>query len=304
MRFVSTCLLLAALLGATPAAADSILAKASYPEGPLWYKGKLYYAEMMQDRVMSSDLKTAIPFWSLKGCGPVGVAPYGKDGLLVLCYMNNTLVRLSMDGKTTGTISGDAHGKALDHPAAASPDDKGGVYLTASGPFNVSAPASGAVLYLDASGKLYRLAEGIHYANGIAFDREHKRLLVSEHLNFRVLSYTIGPDGTLSKPYLFADLKKQPRGAMLPDPLGGAGALTLDLTSGKVSVADYGGGRLLLFGPDGAWLGSVKVPMKYATGMTMLPDGRAAVTLVSTNSVTPYDGEVLMADDFLKRFSQ
>ena len=89
-------LVLVALLVQAPFAfaSDAVLAKANYPEGPLWHHQKLYYGEMVRDRVtMSTDLKTTSTFWEMPGCGPVSIAPYRQQEFLVLCHLGHKVRR-------------------------------------------------------------------------------------------------------------------------------------------------------------------------------------------------------------------
>jgi sugar lactone lactonase YvrE len=293
------------VMGAQVAVGEDVtLAKADYPEGPLWYRLRLYYGEMMRDRVvMSSDLRTTVTFWKMLGCGPVSIAPYRGNELLVLCHLMHKVVRVSLSGVTLAIIGHDDAGRPFVHPNASSADDKGGVYFTASGGFSLSAPATGAVLYLDRNGKMRRLVEGIRYANGIALDSPHHRVLVSEHLNRRVLAFPLLADGSLGKPSVFFDLDKQVLPHVHLDPLAGPDGLELD-HSGRLFVAEYGAGRIHLVGPNGAWLGTLGGLKKYVTDMALLPGGRVAITEAEVNDVPPFPGDVLIVDRFLSRFKR
>jgi len=297
--------LLAALMSVVTSAAvaaEVVLARADYPEGPLWFHLRLYYGEMMRDRVMvSADLRTAEPFWRMDGCGPVSIAPYRDDELLVLCHLLHRVVRVSRTGATLGVIETDDTGQRVPYPNDSSADDRGGVYLTSSGTFSLAAPATGAVLYLDRGGRLRRLAGDIRYANGIAVDISRKRLFVSEHLHRRVLEFPLRPDGALGKRSVFFDLKsvEWPHGDL--DPLAGPDGLELD-DRGRLLVAEYGAGRIHLVAPDGSWVGTVSGLMRYVTDMALLPGDRAAVTEASVNDVPPYPGDVLILDNFRARF--
>jgi len=300
-------LLSTALVGlplATPAAAaDQVLSKANYPEGPLWHRQKLYYGEMTRDRVtISHDLKTTATFWERPGCGPVSVAPYGEKELLVLCHLSHAVVRVSLTGATLAVISQDDTGLSLVHPNGSCADGKGGVYFTAAGFFSASAPTTGAVMHLDPRGRLRRLAERIQYANGIAVDTARRRLFVSEHLARRVLAFPMQEDGTLGTPSVFFDLNKLPPAGDL-DPLAGPDGLELE-GAGRLVVAEYGAGRIHHVGADGTWLGTLSGLKKYVTDMTLLPDGRAAITQSESNSVPPYAGNVMLLEKFLSRFKR
>jgi gluconolactonase len=295
-------LLLALLaLSAGLPAAGAELAKADYPEGPLWHGDRLYYGEMMRDRVMVSNLAKTSVFWQMPGCGPVSIAPYRAQELLVLCHLSHNLVRLSPQGAALGIIERDADGRPFVHPNDSSADNKGGVFLTASGEFSLAAPATGAVLYLDRGGALHRRAEGIRYANGIAVDSDHRRVLVSEHLNRRVLSFPLLSDGRLGGPSVFFDLAALPMPASGLDPLAGPDGLELD-GEGRLFVAEYGAGRMHLVGADGAWIGTLGGLLRYVTDLALLPGDRAAITEARRNDLPPYVGDVVIVDDIVAKF--
>jgi len=292
-------LALALQLAAAPAAAAE-LAAADYPEGPLWQDGRLYYGEMSRDRVMISDLSGVAVFWRLPGCGPVSVAPFRESELVVLCHLSHNLARLSRAGALIAIIDRDARGAPFVHPNDSSADGLGGVYLTASGEFSLAAPATGAVLHLEPGGALRRLAEGIRYANGIAVDRSRRRVLVSEHLNRRILAFPLRDDGSLGAPVPFFDLAGLPPVADR-DPLAGPDGLEVD-GEGRLYVAEYGAGRIHRVAADGRWLGSVGGLLRYVTDLALLPGDRAAITGASVNDRPPFPGAVVILDGFSARF--
>jgi sugar lactone lactonase YvrE len=288
------------LLLASPAAAVEFAA--DYPEGPLWHEGRLFYGEMTRDRVMVSDLRGTVLFWQFPGCGPVSLAPYRGEELLVLCHLSHKLARLSPKGALLALIDRDAEGAPFIHPNDSSADGEGGVYLTASGEFSLAAPATGAVLHLARGGMLGRVAQGLRYANGIAVDRPHRRVLVSEHLNRRVLAFPLADDGGLGAPSLFFDLARLPP---LPglDPLAGPDGLDLD-ADGRLFIAEYGAGRIHLVDGDGHWLGSLTGLLRYVTDLALLPGDRAAVTEARVNDRPPFSGDVRILDRFAERFQR
>ena len=290
--------LLALVLAAPASAAE--LAAADYPEGPLWHDGRLYYGEMSRDRVMVSDLGTVAVFWQLPGCGPVSIAPYRARELLVLCHLSHNLARLSLEGALIDLIDRDAEGRPFVHPNDSSADGLGGVYLTATGEFSLAAPATGAVLHHEAGGALRRLAQGIRYANGIAVDRARRRVLVSEHLNRRILAFPLHDDGSLGAPAPFFDLA-----ALAPvagsDPLAGPDGLELD-AEGRLYVAEYGAGRIHRIAADGRWQGSLGGLLRYVTDLALLPGDRAAITGARVNDRPPFPGAVVILDRFSERF--
>lgn len=300
MRAVAVIL---SLMFASAAVAEDVkLADAQYAEGALWHGGRLYYAEMGRNVVMASDLKTTALFWQMEGCGPVSIAPYRSDEFLVLCHLAHKIVRVSSKGETIAVIDRDGDGRAFVYPNASSTDAAGGVYFSSSGTFSLDAPATGAVLYLDAEGRLTRVAEGIRYANGVGVDAARKRLLVSAHLARRVLAFPIEGPGKLGKRRVFFDFKKAgiDRGGY---PLAGPDGLEI-ASDGSVVVAEYGAGRVHKISASGAWLGTQRGFEPFVTDVALLPGDKAAVTASRVNDAPPFPGFVVLRDAFLRGFAK
>lgn len=290
---------LSLMVAAAATAEDATIAAASYPEGALWHEDRLYYAEMGRDVVMTSDLKSAERFWRMEGCGPVSIAPYGEE-FLVLCHLAHKLVRVSRDGTTIAEIARDADGQSFVYPNAASADAAGGIYFSSSGKFSLEAPATGAVLYFDAKGHLTRVAEGIHYANGVAFDGARKRLLVSAHLAREVLAYPILSPGKLGKRRVFFDFQVT---GTDPNRYALAGPDGLEVgVDGAVVVAEYGAGKIHKISAEGRWLGAQSGFEPFVTDMALLPDDRAAVVGSRVNDAPPFPGSVVLREHFLQGF--
>jgi sugar lactone lactonase YvrE len=289
------------MMAAAPATAEDLkLADAQYPEGALWYEGRLYFEEMWPNLVRVSDLKTTRTLWSASDCSPVNIAPY-QDGFVVLCHMAHKLVRISREGKTIGVIDRDSEGRAFVYPNGAAADGEGGVYFTSSGTFDPRAPAEGAVLYLAADGRLSRVAEGVRYANGIAVDAVHKRVLVSAHLAREVLAYPLLGRGVIGKPSTFFSFAAN--GIASAYPLAGPDGMEID-GAGDVIVAEYGAARLHKIAPDGTWLGAFTGVGRFVTDVALLPGDRAVITAPRSNSKVPLWGDVTVSDHFLERFKK
>ena len=189
----------------------------------------------------------------------------GEGELNVLCHREESLIRISPAGETLKVIDRDEDGLTFRNPNASVNDGKGGVYFSSSGTFGPDAQAGGAVLYLDAEDRLRRVAEDIHYANGVALSPDGKQLYVSEHLSRRILAFDVAEDGTLSGRRVFVALDD----LVGADPARGwevgPDGLATD-RNGNLFVAEYGGGRFLAIDPDGRLLATVAVPDHYITG--------------------------------------
>jgi len=263
-----------------------------YPEGPVFKDGRLYYVEYARHRVMCWDGHTHRPIWERPGCGPASVIPAPDGSLLVACYDEHCLARISMAGETLEIHAGDAQTDCFRFPNDFTEDGQGGIYFTASGEFRREAPVEGSVFYLSPVGRVWRVASGIHFANELAFDPAHGRLLVAEHFQNRLLSYEVLGRGWLAREAsVFADL-----GALAPlgdDAEGclGPDGIELDPVSGMLYVAHYGGGRVLSLRADGALEQEIPVPARFVTNV-FPHQGRLYITAFHDAKQAPYVGGV------------
>ena len=280
--------LLVAALAVLPAAAEEW--QGSYPEGPVWLGGTLYWAEMGADRVMAWPGRGAPrAFFHQKGCGPTALARYRDDEILVLCHVAGELVRVDAAGRPLGTIREDALGRRLRDPNDASADGAGGVWFTDPGTFSTTAPAEGALYHLSPDGTLTRHASGLAYGNGVFVDRAGGRLLLSEHLARRVLAYPL-LDGGIGAPEVLFDLDAL--GLPPPDyPEAGPDGLEL-APDGALWVAEYGAGRLLAWRADRGLVRALPTAARFVTNIAFGPDGQAAVTAPFVNDSPPYPGGI------------
>ncbi len=275
---------LLALALALPAQADESW-PASYPEGPVWIGGTLYWTEMGADRVMAWSGGAPEVFLALPGCGPTAVARYRQDELLVLCHRDGSLLRVDGRGEALAAIREDAQGNRLRDPNDASADGAGGVWFTDPGTFSMQAPPAGALYHLAPDGQLTRHATGLAYGNGVHVDGD--RLLVSEHLARRVLAFPL-TGGSLGPPEVLFDLDAL--GLSRPDyPEAGPDGLEI-APDGTLWVAEYGAGRLLAWRPDRGLVATVPVPAPYVTNIAFGADGLAAVTGSFVNDRPPLPG--------------
>ena len=275
-------------LAVAPAAGDRVVVnpRSAYPEGPVADGNVVYYAEMGNDRVMRWDGHANAPVWSRPGCGPTSVARGGGDTLVVLCDIEQVLVRISVTGQTVAVIKTDSDGRPFLTPNASINDDRGGIYWTSSGLFSPTSPSQGAVLYLDKAGELHRLAEGIHYSNGVALSLDEKILYVSEHLSRRVLAYDVAADGSLSGTRVFVKLddlvpRDDKRGWEV-----GADGLAVD-HAGSLYIAEYGGGRLIIVDRRARLRDIITFPEKYTTAAALIDGDKRIFITAPVSFVDP-----------------
>jgi gluconolactonase len=177
---------------------------AHYPEGPIWYQGKLYYVEYDRNAVMTWDGKKNAVFAADKGCGQSAVVPTTRGEFLTTCYDNGTIGRMSADGKILPPYTHDKDGNKFTGPNDFAPDGRGGIYFTASG--TLPDALDGKVFYIAADGTITLKAGDLHNANGLAVSKDGKILYVVETSEYRLQKFNIGPDASLSDRKLFVNL--------------------------------------------------------------------------------------------------
>jgi sugar lactone lactonase YvrE len=177
---------------------------AHYPEGPIWYQGKLYYVEYDRNTVMTWDGKNNAVFSAEKGCGQSAVVPTSHGEFLTTCYDNGTIGRIAADGKVLPAYTHDKDGNKFAGPNDFAPDGRGGIYFTASG--TPPEAIDGRVFYIAPDGTITLKASDLHNANGIAVSKDGKTLYVVETNEYRLLKFRIGPDASLSNRQIFVNL--------------------------------------------------------------------------------------------------
>jgi gluconolactonase len=276
-------------------AMDAINANACYPEGPLWHRDCLWYVEYAAHRIVRWNGHSNEIFWQEPGSGPCALAAWGDD-LLLCAFDGNALLRIGADGSTRTRWDRDIDGDRFVGPNDLTPDGQGGFFFTASGRFDVEAPIEGAVMHFDPRGQIRCLVDGLHFANGIAFDPARRRLYVSEHLAQRILMFDVLAFARLGTRRVFSQLARSAPHEFDREAYVGGDGMELD-ADGRLHVAHFGTGRLLRFEPDGGLAGNIDLPMRYPTNLAFGPaaQGRAPtiyVTAVDDPWHAPYAGAV------------
>lgn len=281
---------------ALPVAAAEVRLKeqAYYPEGPAVVGGALYWAEMSMHRIRRHQAGKTATVWQEPGCGPTSIKPDGRGGFWILCHLAHQVLRVDGNFRLVKRLETDGVGHRLAYPNDATVDHRGQLYFTSSGIFSLDAPSQGAVYFVDLQDRPYRVAEGLRYANGIRIDEKRGRLYVSEHLARRVLVMSVAKPGELGAPEVFFDLVSLPPAA-LAYPLAGPDGILLD-HKGRLYVAEYGAGRVMMLSGEGKLLRVIPVPMQFVTNFAELPGGRIAVVGAFENDRPPMPGLVTTLD--------
>jgi sugar lactone lactonase YvrE len=265
-----------------------INAKSGFPEEPLWHEDKLYYVEYGSHMVKTWDGKQNQEFWKMDGCGPSAVVTLSSGDFLVTCYDSGSIARISAEGKTIAEYKQDKAGRSFQGPNDFVADKKGGVYFTASGPWE-SDPIVGTVFYMNPKGEIMQVADDLHYANGIALSKDGKTLFLAESEASRVIQFSVQQNGSLTERRLFVRVGQV-------DPDSGSYAypdgLKVD-SKGNLYIGQYSKGRIVVVSPDRKLVRTIDVPSPAAPNLAFGPDETVVyIMAVDDQNNAPYWGKV------------
>ena len=267
-----------------------------FPEGPLWTDGALHLVEYGGHTILRVDADGATrTLWERPGCGPAALIRIGAD-LLVTCYDENRLVSVSTAGETKEVYERDASGRPFVGPNDVAADGKGGVYVSASGPWE-TAPIVGTILHRAPDGTLYTVADDLHYPNGLALSPDGSTLYVSETYAYRIVAFDVAADGSLANRREFARVADI---AGTATPLAPDGLKTD--AAGNLYIALYEGGQVLVTDPTGKLLATIDPPAPNVSNVAFGPDESVLyITGVLDPNAAPWPGEVYRVENPVTR---
>jgi sugar lactone lactonase YvrE len=266
---------------------------AHFPEGPVWYHGKLYYVEYDRNSVTTWDGKKNTIFWSQKGCGPSAVIPTVRGDLVTTCYDNGTIGRMSADGTGLPAYIHDKDGNKFVGPNDFAPDNHGGIYFTTSG--DPGPVINGKVFYMAADGTITQEASDVHSANGLAVSKDGKVLYVVESEVHRLLQFKIGPGASLSDRRVFVNLDDLTNnvGHIYPDGVKIDSKGQIYIGQNPRDVHAPLGGIIFVVNADGKLLRKLALPSPGVPNLAFSPDEKTVyVTALDEVDKSPYHGKV------------
>ncbi|MDK4712922.1 SMP-30/gluconolactonase/LRE family protein [Rhizobium sp. CNPSo 4039] len=222
------------------------------------------------------------------GGRPMGIAVDGDGCFWVANGPENSLVRLSAQGRVLQVIEGSADGPFL-HPNALAFGPDGLLYMTDSGirlanllegghihPDFFKAAYNGCVYQIDpAEGRVIRvLAAGLLFASGIAFDADGL-LYYSETLTGKIYRQVVG-----GRQEMFVQSMTSPAVNALRGPVG----LAFD-RSGMLYCAMYGLGEISMVDAEGKMAGHIRTDGGRPANIAFTVDGKHLLVSEQENGV-------------------
>jgi gluconolactonase len=186
--------------------------------------------------------------------GKTGGMPNGskftKDGRLFVTDSRLGLITFDPVKQTAAVVAGKYNGIPLMSANDLAIDRFGGVYFTVPAGSALMNPI-GKVLYLAPDGKDLRMViDKIAYPNGIAISPDGETVLIAEFAAQRIISVpSLTAKGGFPLTYVYATT----RGGIGPD------GIAMD-HAGRLYVANFGSGEVLVFSPQGVPLGAIELP--------------------------------------------
>jgi gluconolactonase len=280
--------IVAALVASVSASAQTsetkvIASGLGYTEGTIFVGATLYFVDYSNSNVLRLVDGKVQRVWHQDGCGANGLVQNGPS-LLVACYDGNSVVRISLDGKTLDTIRSDKTGNGFNRPNDLAADSNGGIYFSGSG----DSATLGKVYYITPAGEVLDIADGIQNANGLVVGLDGHTLYLAESATDTLFKYAINPNGTLRDKRLFLkldDLLTKGNGRATPD------GVRLD-RHGRLFIGLYRGGGFAVISPEGKLLATVALPGPHHANLAISPDGRSVYGTVAYDENGGYAGAI------------
>lgn len=244
----------------------------TFPEGPRWRDGKLWFSDFYAHRVLTVDLAGKVEEVVKVPQQPSGLGFLPDGRLLVVSMLDKKLLRLDGTRLTEAAdLSAFATGPCNDMVV----DAKGRAYVGNFGSNHHAGepPRAACIVRVDPDGKVTKVADDLEFPNGTVITPDGKTLIVGETRGNRLTAFDIAPDGALSNRRIFAAVA-----GMFPD------GICLD-AAGGIWVADPRGLRTLRVEEGGRVTHSIDTaPRGCYACMLGGEDGRTLFILSNTGS--------------------
>lgn len=231
---------------------DVLVDGLTFPEGPRWHDGRLWFSDFYSNRVLAVDAAGKLETIVEVPQRPSGLGWTTDGKLLIVSMLDRKLLRL--DGTKlvdVADLSSLAGGPCNDMVV----DGQGRAYVGNFG-FNRhkgETQRTTCIVRVDANGKTAVAADDLLFPNGTVITPDGRTLIVGETFAHRLTAFDIAPDGTLSNRRQWAHID-----GCYPDGicLDAEGAIWVSDPFGHRLVRVFEGGRIareIPLAPRGAY---------------------------------------------------
>ncbi len=204
-----------------------LLENLSFPEGPRWHEGKLFFSDFYQHAVIAVDETGDSRVVASVPTQPSGLGWLPDGRMLIVSMTDRKLLRQEADGSLV--THADLGGIATFHCNDMVVGGEGRAYVGNFG-FDTHGdpvvPCGAKLALVQPDGSVTEVAADLEFPNGTIITPDGKLLVIAESRGRRLTAFDIGGDGMLSNRRVWAEL-----GEHVPD------GICLD-AEGAVWVAD------------------------------------------------------------------
>jgi sugar lactone lactonase YvrE len=200
------------MVGAESAQRTELANGFCFGEGPRWFEGLVWFADMLGEAVHTVNLAGATTTLPLPGHHPSGLG-FRPDGSLLI---------VSTKARQVLRYDGDAV-ELLADVSELVPADLGDMVVDEAGRAYVGSQARecGVVVLIDTDDSVRVVAEDLDFPNGMAITPDGGTVIVAESTGRRLSAFDIAADGSLSGRRVFAEGLDGPPDGIAIDAQGG-----------------------------------------------------------------------------------
>jgi sugar lactone lactonase YvrE len=242
-------------------------------EGPLWLpeQQRLYFVNLKGNQLHAWDADGRQHSWTLPAHICWLVPRHDGDGFLA--GLRDGIVRLWLEP----ALRFEYLHRPVDAAAGvrlndAKADAQGRIWAGSMNAADVWR-ADGQLFRLNADGALHAALDGYHICNGPAFSLDGNTMYHSDSLLGRTYAYAVAADGSLGPARLWRQFGE---GEGSPD------GMTVD-SEDCVWIAQWGGGRVCRYSPDGALLATIRMPVSQPSSCAFGGPGLKTLYITSAH---------------------
>ena len=212
----------------------------TFPEGPRWHGGRLWFSDFYSQRVLTVDLAGKSETIATVPKRPSGLGWRPDGTLLIVSMLDRSLLELKAGRlRPVADLSALAGGPCNDMVV----DAAGRAYVGNFGydRHGGEAPRTTGLIRVDGDGRATRVAEDLMFPNGMVITPDGKTMIVAETYAHRISAFAIDGDGGLSARRVFAEMP-----GCYPDGicLDAEGAIWVTDARGHEASRVFEGGRI------------------------------------------------------------